>query len=356
MSSQFYPLTVTAIKKLTPTSVALYLLPNADAAHNFSYTQGQYLTFKAQLNGSEVRRSYSLCSSPATATALCVGIKQVPNGVFSTYACTQLKVGDVLETQTPTGNFFTKLDSSQQKKYVGIAAGSGITPILSILKTSLVTELQSSFTLLYANKCADEIMFKEELADLATKFPQRFKVHYLFSQEKTADPLFSGRINAEKFLQLGQKDNNLLEADDYFLCGPYDMIQNLQTCFTDLGKTKNQVHFELFTTPVSAEEEAKPSPQASFESEVSVVIDDIEYNFTMPNEGTSILDAAIEAGADAPFSCKGAVCCTCRAKVMEGSIRMEKNYALSEDEVAEGFVLACQSHPNSEKVVLSFDE
>lgn len=354
--SKFFPLKITAIKRETPDAVILSLEIPTTLQSDFSYKQGQYLTFKTLINGEEIRRSYSLCSSPYDKNDFRVAVKEVPSGKFSTFINRNLKIGDSLETMPPQGNFFTELLATNQKKYVAFAAGSGITPVFSILKSVLLAEPKSSFTLVYANRNKENVILKSELEELQKAYTNRFTLIHVFSADSTEDPILKGRITASNLPELIKK-YNLISADEYFVCGPEELIMAVSNYLIDSGKTKSQVHFELFTTPVKLVNNNEKPIESDFNgsAQVKVIIDGIETEFNLEANGVNILDAAMDAGADAPFSCKGAVCCTCKAKVIEGKASMDMNYSLTDNEVANGFILTCQAHPQSEKLVVDYD-
>lgn len=350
----FYNLTVKAVKRETPEAVSVSFEVPENLKEIFDYTQGQYLTFKKTFDGEEIRRSYSLSSSPAVDQELRVAIKKIEGGKFSTWANEDLKPGDVLESMAPMGNFFTELQKFQKKNYVFFAAGSGITPILSIIKTTLAKEEYSTCTLIYGNKNAETTIYKSELDQLQAEHVERLIVHYVTSREQQADPMHNGRISPEKCDELLTLSSGLYSASEYFLCGPEAMIKDVSAHLENKGVDKDKIHFELFTTPVSDGKKSEDN-SAEITSQVTVIMDDEEFDFELSSKGDTILDASVDAGVDAPFSCKGAVCCTCKAKVVEGSARMEMNYALSDSEVDEGYILTCQAHPTSEKCVVDYD-
>ncbi len=350
----FYNIKVQEINKETSDTVSVTLDVPENLKEHFSYKHGQYLTFKQTIKSEELRRSYSLCSSPKTDSALQVAIKEVEGGKFSTWANNELKVGDVLEVMTPAGNFYTDVEAGQKKKYVLYAAGSGITPILSIIKTILSVEAESEVVLVYGNRSKSSIIFNDALNDLVATSSGRFKRIDVLSRENTSDPIFSGRIGKEKCIELDLKQSKLLDADEFFLCGPESMIMDIKGWLESNNIAKENIHFELFTTPVAAAEKTV-DPNAEVNSHVTVIMDDEEFEFDLSSKGDSILDASVDAGIDAPYSCKGAVCCTCKAKVVEGSARMEMNYALDDKEVEDGYILTCQAHPTSVKCVVDYD-
>ena len=358
MATHFHPLTIADIRKETSDCVSIAFQVPDELKHSYVFKQGQNLTLRTVMNGEEVRRSYSICSSPID-NELRVAIKEAPYGKFSTWANSILKKGDVLEVMPPTGTFFTELHPTQQKKYIAFAAGSGITPVVSIIKTTLATEPNSSFTLVYNNRNRASIIFKEQLEALKNKYMSRFSVHHILSREKTDAEINHGRLDAGKLDQLSNKLINVQTADDIFICGPEQMIFTVTNWLQEKGIEKKKIHFELFTTPgQQVTGNVQPSIKKESEgkySKVTVKLDGIAFDFDLPFDGETILDAALKQGADLPFSCKGGVCSTCKAKLLEGQVNMDTNYALEQDEVQAGFILTCQSHPCTEKVVVDFD-
>lgn len=357
MSIHFEQLTVREVRRETHDCVSITFEVPEQLKEAFRFLQGQYITLKTKIGGEEVRRSYSICSSPLD-HELRVAVKKVPNGVFSTYANELLKAGDSLEVMPPMGKFFTPLLSSQKKNYVGFAAGSGITPLLSIIKTTLQTEKESTFTLVYGNRNRHSIIFRETLEALKNKYMNRFRLIHILSRETTDTPLNSGRIDADKCLTLCDKTIDLQRTDEFFLCGPEEMIFSVKNVLEEKGVAAQKIHFELFTT---AGQKNKKIQQLETEtdkgpkSKITVKLDGISFDFELSQKGEAILDAALKQGADLPYACKGGVCCTCRAKLVEGQVDMEVNYGLEPDEIEQGFILTCQSHPKSEHVVVDFD-
>jgi len=355
MSTHFYQLTIKDIRKETADCVSVAFDIPDEHANLFAYTAGQYLTLRTQINGAEVRRSYSICSSPLDGE-LRVSIKKVSGGVFSTYANEQLQIGDSIEAMVPNGRFFTPLDPAQQKHYVAFAAGSGITPVMSIIKTTLQTEPLSTFTLVYGNKNRHSIIFKEALEGLKNKFMHRFSLVHVLSREQADTPINSGRINAAKCDELFAKTVSL-QADEFFVCGPEEMIHCVKDYLANHGIDRKQIHVELFTAAkkatVSRQDGTLESKGAV--SNITITLDGSSFDFDLPFNGQNILDAALERGADLPFACKGGVCCTCKAKLLEGEVDMEVNWGLEKEEVEQGFILTCQSHPTTAKVVVDFD-
>lgn len=357
--SKFYPISIKNIERETDDCVSISLDIHDELKDNFNYKAGQYLTFRMFFKGNDVRRSYSLCSSPLD-NEWKVAVKEIKNGQFSSYANRSLKVGDILEVMPPMGNFTIKADLNTKLNIVSFASGSGITPILSFIKTVLKSNQQSTFTLFYGNKTSDSIIFKKELENLKKIYSDRLFIYYIFSREPQSEKLFTGRLSAEKSLELSKKHFDIKNTDGFFLCGPEEMIIQISQQLENLGVEKSKIHFELFTTPTEALKTLNPSAtenqsNAVTTSKVTIILDDNAIEFDLDSNGESILDVALKNGADLPFACKGGVCCTCKAKVTSGTVKMDMNYGLEPDEVERGYVLTCQSHPTSPEVVVDFD-
>ena len=358
---KFHSLKIKDVRRETADCVSVAFEIPSDLSTDYSYKQGQSITLRRLFEGEDVRRSYSVCSSPLDGE-LRVAIKQVENGLFSTYANKHLNAGDMIDVMTPTGHFYTELNPANKKHYVDFAAGSGITPILSIIKTTLATEPQSTFTLVYGNKNTHSIIFLEEIEAIKNRHIGQFQVFHVLSRESVDVPILNGRINGDKCAEF--LNNKLIETgsiDELFVCGPEDMIMAVKDTAIAKGIDSKHIHFELFTTPTQAavKHENKVVEKVSDgvkKAKVSVKIDGITHNMELPFGGDTILDAALKAGADLPFACKGGVCCTCRAKVTKGTVEMDMNFALEEDEVENGYILTCQSHPTSEEVFVDFDQ
>jgi ring-1,2-phenylacetyl-CoA epoxidase subunit PaaE len=356
--ARLHDLAVAAIEPLTDDSVAITFAVPPELADAYAHSAGQHLAVLSPQVGDGIRRSYSICT-PAGSGDLTIGVKLLPSGGFSAYAADKLAVGDVLEVLTPVGRFGPRsLDADAEHSYVMVAAGSGITPVLSIAGTVLAAEPKSRVTLLYANRFARSVMFAEEVADLKDRYPGRFQVLHVLSREPGASELLSGRLDRER---MGRLLDTLVPpdgVDGWFLCGPHAMVTDLRDLLIDRGVEPAAVHTELFhadETPPAAPA-AAPVPEAEGEgAEVEILMDGRRSTLRVPRDGTPVLDAALEVRADAPFSCRGGVCGTCRAKLLEGTIRMDHRYALEDDEVEDGFVLTCQSHPTSDRVVLDYD-
>lgn len=360
MSTDFHQLTVSAVEKLTKDSVAIsFDVPEA-LQNEYHYIQGQHVTLKADIDGDDTRRSYSICNS-ANEQRLTVGIKQIDEGVFSTYANEHIKVGMQLEVMPPQGHFYTELSSNNQKHYLMIAAGSGITPNLAHIQTILETEPQSVVTLVYGNKSSAFMMFRDKLSFIKSAYLDRFQLVNLFTREESDATLFNGRITAKKLVELDKaKVIQLKDVNDVFICGPEEMINELAEFFKLNKFAEENIHYELFYAG-SAEEKAQQSQKERAKkygektAQVSVKVAGRKTLMDLQMGGQNILDAAMDNGADLPFSCKGGVCATCKAKVVKGEVEMDLNHSLTEEEVAEGMVLTCQAHPVSEEVEIDFD-
>ncbi len=352
----FYSLKVKELQRETDDCVSVALEVPAGLEDTYAFTPGQYLTFRTHLNGEEVRRSYSICAGPADGE-LRVAVKKVPGGQFSTFANEGLQPGHELEVMAPMGKFTVTTDAATPKHYVAFAAGSGITPILSIMKAVLTLELDSQFTLFYGNRSSDSVIFREQLEGLKNKYLGRLSLHHILSRELTGSPLFSGRIDAEKCGRFCDLLLDVKEVDQFLLCGPYTMIEQVSATLQERGVPKEKIRYELFVAPGEAQREAvRP---AADEPEVVATIrltqDGKSFEFPLNSQGQTILEAALAAGADLPFACKGGVCSTCRARLTDGEVRMDVNYALEPDEVAAGYILTCQSHPRSSFVAIDYD-
>ena len=353
--SQFHKLTISDIKNETSDTVSVAFQLSKEQKADFDYIPGQYLTLSFIIDGNEERRSYSICSSPFSEQDIRVAVKKVENGLVSSFVNENLKVGDQVQVMPPQGNFTLNVAEGNNKTYVAFAAGSGITPIMSMIKTVLKKETSSQFILFYGNKNAEHTIFKSDLDSIQSS---QFKISYIYSRNDDVNSLYNGRLDKEKVNLLMRENLECLKADAFYLCGPEKMIVDISDSLNEFDVNKNKIHFELFTTPVLMASETK---QVELEDDfdgksiVTVICDDDEVEFELSADGDSILDAAMENDVDVPFSCKGAVCCTCKAKVEMGKVNMDANYALSDKEVEDGFVLACQSHPASAKVILNFD-
>lgn len=330
--------------------------------HEFSYKQGQYLNVRFLLGDEDLRRSYSIINAPSEGSSdLEILVKHLEDGKVSTYLNTALKQGDFVEVMAPAGHFYTHYHLSNEKTYIGLAAGSGISPVLSNIKEALYQEPKSSAFLFFSNKSLNEIIFKKEIDALVEKFDGRLKVFYLLSREKHfEDELFEGRISAQKLDLLFERFPEIPAKEaTYFICGPSDMIKGISDYLKKDQKVPSlQIMYEYYSAPdddsnTEMSDEFKAIP--NLESMVTLIIDDDEYSFHLNSKKNSILDQALKDKLPVPFACKGGVCCTCKAQVMDGEVFMEKNFALTDDEVARGFVLTCQCHPTTNVVMLNYD-
>jgi ring-1,2-phenylacetyl-CoA epoxidase subunit PaaE len=354
--SVFHPLTIAAIDPVTDDSVAIMFEVPEQLRADYAFTQGQHLTIRTELAGDDVRRNYSICA-PVSSGQLRVAVKRLPGGAFSEHALDVLQPGDVLDVMTPSGRFFTQLDPTNTKHYVCVAAGSGITPVLSIVATTLETEPHSQVTLVYANRTHKSVMFLEEVEDLKDSYPDRFQLIHVLSREPQEVELFSGRLDADRMARLLESLLPPDTVDEWFLCGPFDMVSDLRKLLISEGVAKKAVHAEVFHVESAGTVRRTPVQSAgpAEGAEVTISLDGRTSSFRLASDGPVVLDAALAVRSDAPFACKGGVCGTCRAKVVEGSVEMDTNWALEPDEVERGYVLTCQSHPTSDKVVLDYD-
>ncbi|MDG5489972.1 FAD-binding oxidoreductase [Psychroserpens sp. SPM9] len=355
--AEFHNVTIADIYKETEdTSVVTFDIPS-ELQETFKFRQGQHLTLKADINGEDVRRSYSLCSSPSE-NQWKVAVKLIPGGKFSTFINDTLKAGDQLEVMTPSGTFGVEVNAETSKNYLFFAAGSGITPVLSMIKAHLKAEPNSTCKLFYVNKTAKSIIFKEELEQLRNTYFGRLEIYYFLTKERRDIELFNGRFDDEKMKVLTKTFIDIPDTSEVFLCGPEQMVNYVSEYLINAGLPKELVHFELFVTGLSDEDikRAERLAQQNVEGiEVTIVDGGKEFVFTMTKEYDNILDAALGAGADLPFACKGGVCSTCKCEVKEGAVEMKINYALDDKEVSQNLVLSCQAVPTSDKVVVDFD-
>ena len=360
----FHDLSVRRIEPDTPEAVVVTFAVPPELRETFGFTQGQYLTLRKTINGQDLRRSYSICAGVDDGE-LRVGVRKVKDGVFSNWIHEQLKPGDLISVMAPQGRFFVPLDPQAKRHHLGIAGGSGITPILSILKTVMVREPLSRFTLIYGNRALRSTMFKEELEDLKNRWMQRVVLHHVFSDEPTDSPLNMGVMNRDK---LGEFLRTVVPArsiDHAYICGPFQMNDEAEAALQAAGVPEERIHIERFGVAQAPGALAgkgagavmhQAQPGDAETSRVVIVRDGLQREIVFSKDQPSILDAASAAGLEVPFSCTSGVCGTCRCKVIEGQVRMERNFALDKKEVEAGFVLSCQAHPLTERVVLSFDE
>jgi ring-1,2-phenylacetyl-CoA epoxidase subunit PaaE len=357
MSIHFHKLAIKEVRKETGECISVLFDVPETLQKDFQFKQGQSLTMRAMIGGEEVRRTYSLCSSPLDGQWK-VAIKKVDGGLFSSFANDNLKPGDLLEVMEPVGKFYVELNAANKKNYLAFAAGSGITPVLSIIKTTLRTEPQSSFTLVYGNRSRSSIIFFEELEGLKNQFLSRFSFINILSRERTETPLNFGRIDENKLIEL----NKLIRYEDIhetFICGPEEMIFCVKGFLTKKGVNEKNIHFELFTSTTKKISNLKPQTSNNLsgpQSSITVKVDGLSFDFNLAlNSDTTILDAALKQGADLPYACKGGMCCTCKAKLLDGEVEMDVHWGLEHEEIEKGYILTCQSHPKTEKVVVDFD-
>jgi ring-1,2-phenylacetyl-CoA epoxidase subunit PaaE len=355
---QFHDLTVAAVDRLTDDAVAVTFAVPDELRDTFAFRAGQHVTVRRIENGQDVRRSYSICSTPADLAEngrLRIGVKQVPGGVFSRYATSALRPGDPISVLPPLGHFTTEIDAGRSRHYAAIVAGSGITPVLSIAATALSTEPSSTFTLLYGNRYARSVMFAEELADLKDRYPVRLHLVHVLSREPGGAALLSGRMDAARLSGILATLVDPSTVDEWFLCGPYGLVTDAREVLGGLGVPDTRVHTELFHV-----EDAPAAPRRAAESPegggaaLTVLLDGRESTVTMaPDE--RVLDAALRVRPELPYACKGGVCSTCRARLVSGEVRMARNYALEPGEVAAGYVLTCQSTPVTDELTVDYD-
>ena len=349
--AQFYPLQIKNIVKETNKSVSIsFIVPN-QLKELFVFKAGQYITLKAVIDGVEIRRDYSLCSSP-NRSELEVAIKEVKEGTFSSYANKVLKVGDTLEVAPPKGRFVFEPNDSKVKNIVAFAAGSGITPVLSIIKCALEEENHSKVILVYGNKTVQDTMFWNELLELRNQYTTRFFIQFVFSQADEDDALF-GRIDRSAVNYVLKNKYKDILVDTFYICGPEEMTQKVKDALIEQGVTDEKIHFELFKETKQPDDVGKNV--SSGKTKVIVMLDDEESTFEMSPE-QSVLEAALDANLDAPYSCRGGICSTCMARLKEGEVKMRQNNILTDSEVAEGFILTCQSHPLTPTIYVDYDD
>jgi len=355
----FHPLEIVELKRETEDCIGVTFAVPPDLRETYRFVQGQHVALRTTLDGEELRRTYSLCTH-AGDERLRIAIKRHPNGRFSSWANEQLKVGDRVEVLAPAGSFHTQLDPHAERLYVAFTGGSGITPVISNVKTILADEPRSRFILFYANRTTASIIFREELEDLKNRYLTRFAVHHFLTREQRDVELYNGRIDAAKTAELCRGLIPVAAVDTFFLCGPGTMNDEVSQALQAAGAPAARIHAEWFTTAAPAPEStvaAAAQPSAA-RCNVTVVLDGVssEYDMAMGSSGESILDAALARGLDLPYSCKAGVCTTCRAKLMEGKVDFTVNYGLEPYEIEEGIILTCQSRPLTERVLIDFDE
>jgi ring-1,2-phenylacetyl-CoA epoxidase subunit PaaE len=356
--AEFHPLKVVDIRRDTRDSVILTLEPPESKRDEFRFIQGQYLTFRREFDGEELRRCYSICAGRSDGV-LRVGIKKVDDGWFSGWANDHVKVGMTLEAMRPMGNFHTPIDPLSARRYLGFAGGSGITPLISLIRTVLVEEPKSSFTLVYGNRAANAVMFREELEDLKNAHINRLNVVHVLESEAPETELFSGRLDLEKCQALFERWIDVKSADYAFICGPEPMMLAVAAALRARGVAEEKIKFELFASAKRGKSKREGAARAAARdarAEVTVVMDGARRQFSMPKSGESVLEAALAASIDAPYACKAGVCSTCRAKIVEGEVEMETNYSLEDYEVRRGYILTCQSRPTTDRIVIDYDQ
>ncbi len=356
--SRFTALTVADIRQETPDAVSIAFDVPDEQSDAFSFTAGQYLTLKADVEGREIRRSYSICSGP-TDGELRVAIRRVEGGLFSTFANEAVQTGDRVNVMPPDGRFVLKPDADRAAHFVCIAAGSGITPILSIVRAVLLCEPKSSVTVIYGNRQTGSVIFREELEDLKNRYPARLSILHVLSRELQDAPMLNGRIDREKLDVMLGRLIDTAGTEAFYLCGPQQMIEQASAALTAHGVDAPRIRSELFTPA----EDGNPRPKKVAAPgeilptrRVGIIVDGHRMDFDMVDDGTYVLDAALNRQADLPYACKGGMCCTCRAKLLEGSVEMDKTYGLDPDEIEAGYVLTCQAVPTTDRVVLDFDD
>jgi ring-1,2-phenylacetyl-CoA epoxidase subunit PaaE len=357
----FHPLPVSAIDRLTDDALAITFTVPERLREAYAFQAGQHVTVRRldPATGEDVRRSYSICSTPAELAQrgrLRIGVKEISGGAFSRFAATELAAGDEVDVMPPLGHFTTMVDPTRTRRYAGIAAGSGITPVLSLIATVLAVEPGSTFTLLYGNRYVRSVMFADELADLKDRWPARLQIAHVLSREPGDAALLSGRIDADRLPRL-------LDVfvpghvDEWFLCGPYDMVLDARAVLTQRGVPEGAVRTELFHTPTGAGSSAPapaPAPAGGGEVAVTMTLDGRESRFAM-GRGERVLDAALRVRSELPYSCRGGVCSTCRARLVDGEVTMANNWALEPEEIAAGYVLTCQSSPVTDHLTVDYD-
>lgn len=372
----FNTLRVGQVRRLTDDSVEVTFEIPEDLQEDFDYAPGQYVALRAELEGQEVRRSYSICTEPVPGE-IRVAIKRDIGGQFSTWANEELAAGDTLEVMNPSGAFVSKtaitsmnhpdklaadaVSKRHDTRLVAFAAGSGITPIMAIARSVLAASPESTFDLVYANRSAGDVMFAEEIGDLKDRYPARFAVHHVLSREQRLNPLLTGRIESEKLTALLDHVLRTEDTDEWFLCGPFELVQLVRDELEARDISSEKVRFELFSTG----RPDRPAGHQGRRVEVEAGQDTRQIEFTLDgltgqvetpaSSGETVLNAALRQRSDVPFACAGGVCGTCRAKVVSGDFQMEENYALEADEVESGYVLTCQTRPTSEKLVVNYD-
>ncbi len=346
----FHKLSIQHITRETPQAVSISFAVPSELKNSYSFIPGQYITLKKEIEGKEIRRAYSICSSPKSGV-LKVAVKEIKNGTFSVIANNQLTDGDTLEVHPPEGQFLLETNPDAAHTYAAFAAGSGITPVMSMIKAVLEEEPDSRFVLVYGNKTPEETIFHDELLALQTSYPDRLFIELVYSQSQEDNAHF-GRIEKPIVNLVVKNKFKDVSFEAFYLCGPEEMINTVTDILVENGIEKNRIHFELFT---SSTEEVEMDANLEGKTNITVLVDDEEFTFVMDQKST-ILDAALEEDIDAPYSCQGGVCSSCICRIAEGTAVMEKNSILTDGEIAEGLILACQAHPTSESIKIDFDD
>lgn len=358
--SKFHELTVAEVRRETPDAVSIRFDVPDDLAEDFAYVQGQHITLRATINKEEVRRSYSICTGVAD-NELRVAIKAIPEGRFSNFANLEIEMGDKMDVFPPAGTFHTPLDPAQSKTYVAFAGGSGITPVMSIIRTTLATEPDSRFALVYGNRDARSIIFAEALGRLKDRYLARLEIYHVLEGDSQDVPLFQGRLDREKCDLVLSELIDTPNVDEFFICGPDPMMDAIEGALQAKSVDDAHIHIERFVAADAAptgEEAAKAAKDAgsTAHAKITATVDGDSFSFDYNETQGNILQAALDADIDVPYSCTGGVCATCRAKVVKGEVEMIANYGLEDDEVEAGFVLTCQSVPKTDEVEVSYDE
>jgi len=355
--SKFHSLMIADVARETRDAVAITFEVPPSLKEAFRFVQGQHLTLRADVAGEDLRRSYSICSAVQD-DCLRIAVKKAPGGAFSTWVNDRVKAGQTIDVMPPMGHFNVPLHADNRKHYLAFAAGSGITPLLSIIKTTLLTEPQSRFTLFYGNRSSATVIFKEALSDLKDRFLTRLNIVHVMSREPQDIALLNGRIDRQKTDALLAHWVDLDEVDTAFICGPDGMMQAVAAALQERGLPKSKIKIELFAASIPKHEHKSAPQSAAGRSEctVTAIIDGAAREFTLEKTKENVIDAALRQGIELPYSCKGGVCSTCRAKLVEGEVDMDVNFALEDYELARGFILCCQSYPVTDKVVVDFDQ
>jgi ring-1,2-phenylacetyl-CoA epoxidase subunit PaaE len=349
--SSFYKLQIKEVKRETPSAVSIVFNVPSELQSAYQFLAGQYINLKLTLDGQEIRRAYSICSSPESGE-MRIAIKAVKNGLFSKFANENLKVGDLIEVGQPEGKFTFEPQIDRHRNYAAFVAGSGITPVMSILKSVLNNEKDSTFVLVYGNKNNDETIFHQELHDLQQHYVGRFFVHFVYSQIKVENELF-GRIDKATVNFVLNNKHEEKEFSKFYLCGPEEMINLVSAVLKENNVAEKNIKFELFSTTTSAEKEIATSENGH--TKITILVDDEETTFEMSQKQT-LLEAALKQGIDAPYSCQGGICSSCLARITKGTAEMKKNSILTDKEVAEGLILTCQAHPTSSEIFVDYDD